>query len=484
MTDKELIEKMKEHIKQLEEDFARITAPPHTLATVCKLFEDGDNKYVLVTSSNGPTIVNAPTDKKLLKKLKVGSCVSIISITGGMSINDVFTYALPGVEANVKRLSDEQGMLEIESGMGSVIVYMSEQIECIRPGDIVLLDRTGQVALRTIKKDTTAHSVETATGVTWKDIGGQEDAKRILKEVLEEPIKYADLHKAYGKRPIKGILMHGAPGCGKTLLAKASANAIRETHGKEESETAFIYVKGPEVLNMWVGNTEAQIRGLFSRAREHKEKYGYPALIFIDEADAILGKRGSHHGSILSSTVVPTFLAEMDGLNDSGAFVMLATNRPDTLDPAIVRDGRIDRKVAVNRPGMMDSASILAIHLARTSLNTDGPQLAVDAARAIHSDDYPLYNVGISGKGVSKFHFRDLLSGAMLAGIVDQAVSIAIRRDINKGHKKASGIVWEDMEAAIIETVNMNKGLNHDDDLTLFIETRGGNIQQSVVQRV
>lgn len=482
----ELLEKAAEHIKELEQELQRLMTPPFFLATVCTRVKMGDVEHLVMAApgASGPVIVPAPEDKKLLKKLEPGTLVSVNPQTS--AIVNVYDDVLPGVEATVKRVMEDSGMLELDSGMGGMgaLVYKSKALSCVKPGDVVILDRTGQVALRQIKKDRTAYSVETATNISWKDIGGQEEAKRVLREVLEEPIKYAHLHAAYGKRPVKGVLLHGAPGNGKTLLAKASANAIRKLHGKDESETAFIYVKGPEVLNMWVGNTEAQIRGLFARAKEHKDNYGYPALIFIDEADAILGKRGSQHGSVLSSTIVPTFLAEMDGLSDSGAFVMLATNRPDTLDPAIVREGRIDRKVAVNRPEMMDSARILSIHLERTKLKDAAGTLAATAAKKLHSDEFPLYNVAISGKGVMKFHVRELISGAMLAGVVDLATSIAIQRDIKDEAKEPSGIVWQDMEAAIIQTVTSNRGLNHDDDLMAFIEQRGGNPEQTTVQRL
>lgn len=460
-------------IKILEAEIERLLAPPHSLRTVLKIV-DKEKKLVLVS---GDGIVSLPPEMKL-KDLKVGS---LVTVNGAGAVVDKIDLPLAGATATVRRVF-EGDMMEIEGGIGSGagLIFKGLVAECVKPGDNVQLDRTSSVALRLVPKDRSAHSVETATGVCWADIGGQEDAKAALQEAVEGPIKQAKLYKAYGKKPLKGVLLYGPPGCGKTLLAKAVATAIREAHEAEDAETSFIYVKGPEVLNMWVGNTEAQIRGLFARAREHKELHGYPAVLFIDEADAILGKRGSHSASILSSTIVPSFLAEMDGLADSGAFVLLATNRQDILDPAIVREGRIDRKVGVGRPGMREAAQILRIHLSKTKVQDDIDDLAGVAAADLYSEDHTLYRVGLKGKGVKTFHLRHLISGAMLAGVVDQATSFAIQRDSESG--KASGLSTPDLKKAVLSIVKANRDLNHDDDLLAFGEAEGAEVE--AVQKI
>ena len=479
MTDKELLVKAKEHIQMLEAELGRVTAPPHNLGTVCELMDHEEGERILLAMGSGrwPVIIPAP-EGKLRKKLKPGV---LVAINGVGAIIEVFDRTLPGPEVSVKRILSS-GMLEIDGGLQ---VYPGQISGKVKAGDLVLMDATGTVGLQIVQKDVTTFTVETATGVKWDDIGGQEGAKTVLQEAIEGPLKHASLHKEYCKREVKGLLLSGPPGCGKTLLAKAAANAIRESHGKGEAATAFIYVKGPEVLNKWVGNTEEQIRGLFARAKEHKETHGYPALIFIDEADAILGKRGSSYGSVLSATVVPTFLAEMDGMADSGAFVLLATNRPDTLDPAIVREGRIDRKVAVTRPDVSDTEKILQIHFRRSKLKDDIEDLARRAAADLFSDRHTLYRVSFNGKGTHAFNVSSLVSGAMLAGVVDVAVSIAIQRDISEGRTKASGLIKKDVEAAILQIVNSNRGLNHDDDLVLFAESHGCSMEQiAAVQRV
>lgn len=488
MADKTPLEAAKEHIKLQDGEIERLMSAPLGLRTVLKLLAEWQ---VLVS---GDSVLTLPDPVELVKlnklrkdegmkalkmpKPRVGD---LITVNGGGAIIDVIELPLAGAVATVKRLFPDSEMMEIEGGLGGGggLIYKGLVADCVKPGDSVQLDRTSSVALRIVPKLIT-HSVETATGVTWADIGGQDLAIATLKEAIEGPIKQAKLFKAYGKKPMKGVLMSGPPGCGKTLMAKATASAIREAHGGAEAHTAFIYVKGPEVLNMWVGNTEAQIRGLFAQAREHKEEYGYPAVVFIDEADAILGKRGGHHASILSSTIVPTFLAEMDGLVDSGAFVLLATNRPDTLDPAIVREGRIDRKVVVGRPALRESAQILSIHLRKTKVAEEVHELAGAAAAELFSDAHLLYKVGLKGKGAKPFYIRSLISGALLAGVVDAATSIAIRRDAASG--TASGLVKEDVKQAVVDIVRANRNLNHEDDLIAFADEHGSEIE--AVQRM
>lgn len=470
--EKDVVIRAKEHIEALEEEIKRLTSPPFNLATVIECLDD---TQVLVTGGSGGVIATFNTKTVKKKDLKPGV---MVSVNGAGAVVAKLDLDLAGMEATVKRVFDGK-MMEIDGGMGGGIMIFKGATDP-KVGDLVQLDRSSSVALKVIPKDTSKHSVETATGVKWSDIGGQDEAKAALIEAVEGPIKQAKLFKEYGKRPMKGVLLSGPPGCGKTLMAKAVAEAVREAHGCVESHTGFIYVKGPEVLNMWVGNTEDRIRELFTRAKEHHGNFGYQAVIFIDEADAILGKRGSGHASTFSTTVVPTFLAEMDGLSESGAFVLLATNRPDTLDPAVVREGRIDRKVTVGRPGLGEAASILKIHLLRTKISEDIDAMASATAVDLFSDNHPLYRVSFKGKGIHAFHIRHLLSGAMLAGVVDQATSFAIRRDGKSG--KASGLNSSDLTEAVKQIVKANRGLNHDDDLMVFAETNGAEIE--AVQRI
>lgn len=292
--------------------------------------------------------------------------------------------------------------------------------------------------------------------VTWDDIAGLQQAKEDLIEAIEMPHRYKDMYKHYRKRPVKGVLLSGDPGCGKTMLGKAAANALAAIHGAESAKTGFLYIKGPEILNQYVGQTEQTIREIFIDAGRHHAVHGYPAIVFIDEADAILAARGSRSIGI-TNTIVPAFLTEMDGLEASHAVIILATNRPDALDPAIIREGRIDRKVHVTRPDLDTSVQIARLYLSKYPIakGFDMEDLANGLAHELFSKERFI--------GDSKL-LKEAISGAMIAACVDLAVANAMRRDIQakKTEKGFGGINDEDIIAAGTRTQLQNHNLNHD----------------------
>ena len=241
---------------------------------------------------------------------------------------------------------------EAAIGSGKSVAYKGRFAD-VKKGDRVVLDLFNVIIIRNLGNIETSYTLNDWKEVSWDDVGGLTEAKRIMREIIEGPHKLKKLYEFYHKKPVKGALLFGPPGCGKTLLAMAIVTAIAKMYGidaKEAMQSGFIYVKGPELLEMWLGKSEEAIRSLFARAKAHRKKYGFPAIIFIDEAEALLRKRGSGISSDIESTTVPTFLSEMGGMEESGALVLLATNRADILDPAVVRDGRVDVKVYVSRP--------------------------------------------------------------------------------------------------------------------------------------
>src|SRR3989339_1558046 len=194
--------------------------------------------------------------------------------------------------------------------------------------------------------------------VRWEDIGGLEDVKKSMKEVVEWPLKYPDSFKRLGIKPPTGVLLFGPPGCGKTLLAKAVAN---------ESGANFISVKGPELLSMWVGESEKGIRDVFRRAKQVA-----PAIIFFDEVDALVPRRGMSQGDNVSERVVSQLLAEISGLEDlHDVIVIAATNRPDIIDPALLRPGRFDRQIIVPTPDERARLEIFKVHTKNMPLAKD-----------------------------------------------------------------------------------------------------------------
>lgn len=201
-------------------------------------------------------------------------------------------------------------------------------------------------------------------------------------------------------------------------------------------------MKGPEILNKFVGESEGTVRNLFKRAREHKRKHGYPAVLFIDEADAILGARGEF-GFGMEKTIVPMFLAEMDGMDKDGPLVLLATNRSDQLDAAVIRDGRIDRKIEVKRPELEDATEIFKMYMKDKPLGefcTNEEFAQVFAMKTFLNEE-----------------LKKRISGSLIAGLVDQAISSAMRRDIEAKTEKISGLSEGDIDAAILAVELANK---------------------------
>lgn len=282
-------------------------------------------------------------------------------------------------------------------------------------------------------------------GLTWDDVKGQDEAKRALREAVELPLKFPEIYKAYKKRPSKGALLYGPPGCGKTMLGKALASMVGGDEG------GFQYIKGGEWLGPSVGHEEAMVRGAFDKARRYKARTGRPQVIFLDEADAMFPKRREAHGSSTGydfmASFCAAFLTELDGLEDSGAFVILATNRPEVIDPAVLRDGRIDRKVRVARPTREVCGDILARGFAGVPMSEglDPVATALDAVFdpkkcycAIEQDDR---NVRVN--------YHHGVSGAMMDGLVERSLANAIHRDIEAGNTAPSGLSAEDVVQAV-----------------------------------
>ena len=311
-----------------------------------------------------------------------------------------------------------------------------------------------------------------------------------MREAIEYPSQYAGHYEFYGKKPLKGILLYGPPGCGKTMLGKAAATATAKLHGKQGVTTGFVYVKGPELLSQYVGLAEAAIRGLFVRTREHYRKHKYPAVMFIDEADALLAARGSGISSDVERTTVPQFLSEMDGFEDNGCLVILATNRANTLDPAVVRDGRIDRKVKVTRPSVVECEKIFYLYLQRVPLSNGQvvDQVCEQVTYELFHEKNTIYQIHLKANGHAgakhNFTLGHLASGAMVNGIVDQASSIAMHREINN-KSKPQGICADDLKVAVNRVYRQNLDLRHHDDLNEFVNRFGGRDQvENVVKMV
>jgi len=353
-------------------------------------------------------------------------------------------------------LSDGRLRIGQEAGVSATVVSRSHLLskEKLRPGMEIRLDSNQRVALEVIgaghRHDRT---LEEVPEVPWSSIGGQDEAVRAIQETIELPILHQDLFTRFKCGVPKGFLLHGPPGCGKTLLGKATAYNLRRQLQAEtgvDHPEFFLHVKGPEILNMWVGESERQVRDLFTQCRE-RARDGALAFLFIDEAESILGtRRGGRHSSILG-TLVPMFCSEMDGLQPlQNVVVILASNRADLIDPAILRPGRIDRKIKVKRPDQEGARRIYEIYLGRDLPLAEPAAALAQSVSAAHFAKVPtneFLEVAYRSGRKERLYRGDLASGAIIAAVVERAKGLAIRRSI--ATKAETTITREDLLVAL-----------------------------------
>lgn len=340
----------------------------------------------------------------------------------------------------------------------------------IEVGFRVIVDPSASVIVDCLGEEESFLTLTDETDVTWDDIAGLDEIKETLREAVVGHLDEPELYAHYGQKPIVGAALIGPPGCGKTMLGKALATEIVRLAKDRSIPVGFIYVKGPEILEKWVGTAEGRIRRLFLRAEYYKKRYGLPVVIFIDEAEAILPKRGEGVSSDVRDTIVPMFLAEMSGMKESSAIVLVATNRPDVLDPAVTRDGRCDLKLYVGRPDREAAAAIFRLYLGQLPL-AEG--LTVDrlveiAVNRLFAEEYGLYRIEMlpdddsKGKRTETFTLGHLVSGAMIKGIVDRAARLAIKRDKAAGGQP-TGVHDDNLIEAVAAVFKENQPLNHHD---------------------
>ncbi len=450
-------------IQEYEEAYQKLTSPANRIGVFLDkpdegvaLIAVGDSEYY---ANIDPKLENP--NFKVGTRVKVNEAFAVIGDLG---------YHPAGPVVKVQEVL-EGGRLRVGSdpqGMTSRVVFRATDLmdAPIKPGDEVRLEPNYKVAIEHIPhQEVRDYYFEEVPPIEWSQIGGQEEAIRLIRETIELPLLHPEIYQKFEKQPLKGILLYGPPGCGKTLIGKATAyNLTRqysERLGKPVKEY-FMYISGPKILNMWLGETERMVREIFAIARE-KAREGYLVFIFIDEAESILRTRSSGKWLNISNTVVPQFCAEMDGLVSlENVVVMLTSNRPDYIDPAILRPGRIDRKVKVRRPDRDATREIFAIYITPTLpldpdfvREYDSPAEARECLieQAVQylwrkAPDTEFLQVYLRNGGVETLYWRDLVSGALIKSVVDRAKEFAIRRAIEEPHKE-HGIRPDDLKRAI-----------------------------------
>jgi proteasome-associated ATPase len=397
---------------------------------------------------------------------KAGDCVKILEKT--KQIVALGKHNTAGPICRVVSITSNG--IEIEEKGDKRLVNNANQIP-LEEGDRVVVDPAFSIITSKLPQDDRKkYRLSNDSQITWADIGGLKDVIQQMRNAIELPFQQPDLYAHYKMKKEAGILLYGPPGCGKTLIARAAANALATLHGKSCVESGYTYVKSPEILDKWVGNTEAEIRNLVERGRVHYRQHGYPAILAFDEFDAIAPQQGTRRSSDISDTIVPMFLGEMDGIDEQqtkeNPIFLIMTNRADILDPAITRPGRISKHIKVNRPNVDTALDILEIHCREIPFDKPDMQLSIltVAIQDFFSKSRTIYRVN----GQYDFTLGDTCSGAMLAGIAEEAKVNALHRDLTNRSK--TGLILDDFRLGIEKIYRQQSGMNHSFDLMDFAE--------------
>lgn len=474
----ELLTIARSEISKLQTFIDSVSSPPYGFAVIAeteRTVVGADKKAATRVLANlGGQFMEVVVEDGIIPSPAVIKAGMLLKLNLQSKVPAAIMYNnLPGQVQTVKRRLDAR-TIELSGGQGSTATATSKTALCldpVNPGDLVLLSPSGDVVIEVLGPDPSKQQQNVVSDfrpVEWADIGGLDDVKSFFHDIFERPLECPQVYRAYNLPTPKGALMFGPPGCGKTLIGRAFATDLARRYGRADGG-GFMSVKGPEMLSMWVGQTEQNIRELFAKARKFKQDNGFPAVIFFDEAEAIMNKRGSGKSSDVDRTIVPAFLAEMDGLQDSGAIVLLATNRPEMLDPAIIREGRIDQKVHVPRPNATAAYRILLTNLKSYPIahshSLEG--MAEAATEHLFSPEHTLYNIVLKDGSTKRFCLSHVLSGAMVAAIVQGAASAALTRDI--AARSVTGITVSDIHDSIQSTLRQHRRMHYQDEVNEFI---------------
>jgi proteasome-associated ATPase len=438
----------REQIVTLKTEVDRLGQPPSGFATVLEVHDDSTadimamGKKLRVAISPGVD----QGDLTLGREVLLNESMNIVSAREFDSVGDIVVLKerLAQDRALVVSHSDEERVIRIGSPLFD---------EKLRAGDTLLCDSRNGVAIEKVARAEVEELVlEEVPDIHYEDIGGLGDQIEAIRDAVELPYLHAELFAEYELRPPKGILLYGPPGCGKTLIAKAVANSlaqkVAERTGVEEGRSFFLNIKGPELLNKYVGETERHIRLVFQRARE-KASEGMPVIVFFDEMDSLFRTRGTGVSSDVENTIVPQLLSEIDGVEGlENVIVIGASNREDMIDPAILRPGRLDVKIKIERPDAESARSIFAKYLTPSlPLNledlaeNDGDadiacknmiQAAVERMYA-ESDENRFLEVTYANGDKEVLFFKDFNSGAMIENVVARAKKSAIKEFLATG---------------------------------------------------
>jgi proteasome-associated ATPase len=460
----------REQITSLKEEVDKLCAPPSTYGVYLSLNEDAT---INVLSQGRKVKVNLHPSIKA-ETLKPGQ---ELVLNEGLNVVEVAGYEIQGDVVILKEMLEEgRAVVTLRADEDKVgIVADPLRSVKLKVGDHILMDgKSGYLLEKLPKSEVEDLALEEVPDINYEDIGGLTTQIEAIKDAVELPYLYADYYREHQLRPPKGVLLYGPPGCGKTMIAKAVANNLAQKISEKRGEKVkgfFLNIKGPELLNKYVGETERKIREIFVKARE-KAAEDVPVIVFFDEMDALFRTRGSGISSDVETTIVPQLLAEIDGVEHlRNVIVVGASNRQDLIDPAILRPGRLDVKVKIERPDAAAALDIfnkyltadLPIHESELSQNGGDTQAAID--RMIAAAVEEMYNleeenrfleVTYANGDKEVLYFKDFSSGAMIESVVRRAKKLALKRYIQTSEK---GIKAEDLLNAVREEFKENEDL-------------------------
>ena len=452
----------REHIASLRDEVEKLTQPPSGYGVI--VGKNDDSTVDILTSGRKMRVtVHPEIDFDGLERgaeVVLNESFNVVKVRTPEAIGEVVhlkEVLEDGVRAVVTGRGDDERVCELADSIRGTL---------LRSGDLLRMDPKSNLLLERLSQPEVEHLLlEEVPDISYADIGGLDSQIEQIADAVELPFLYGDLFAEHQLPAPKGILLYGPPGCGKTLIAKAVANSLAKkvslANGGEKAKSYFINIKGPELLNKYVGETERQIRLVFQRAREKSEE-GWPVIVFFDEMDSMFRTRGTGISSDMESTIVPQLLAEIDGVEGlRNVIVIGATNREDLIDPAILRPGRLDVKIRIERPDEKAARQIFARYLTNelpissTTIGQFGGSTDVAISEMIDAtvsemyrqdDENRFLEVTYQNGDRDVMYFKDFSSGAMIENIVRRAKKLAIKRLIAGGER---GINLEDLKMSI-----------------------------------
>jgi proteasome-associated ATPase len=458
----------REQITALKEEVDKLCAPPSTYGVYLAANEDST---VTILSQGRKVKVNLHPSIKT-ETLKPGQ---ELILNEGLNVIEAAGYEIQGEVVILKEQLDAERALVTLRADEEKVGIIAEPLRTLRLkiGDHLLLDsKSGYLLEKLPKSEVEDLTLEEVPDIGYENIGGLGDQIEAIKDAVELPYLYADYYKEHKLTPPKGVLLYGPPGCGKTMIAKAVANNLAEKISEKRGEKIkgfFLNIKGPELLNKYVGETERKIREIFVKAKE-KAAEDVPVIVFFDEMDALFRTRGTGISSDVETTIVPQLLAEIDGVEGlKNVIVIGASNRQDLIDPAILRPGRLDVKIKIERPDRGAAADIFAKYLTADIPFAQSEIRGGDVAAAIPpmisttveamyslSEENRFLEVTYANGDKEVLYFKDFASGAMIESVVRRAKKLALKRYIAGGQK---GIMVDDLLTAVREEFKENEDL-------------------------